>query len=431
MTGECGGLRPQLADHGVVPTLTYIGEVLGNVTGGFRRTAVYDGLVTLSLDVNLQKLVGWPGAKVRVQGYNPHGAGLTQKALGDLGAVSNIDAYDTVRLYTLWLEQSFLDDRFSLRAGVLAVDDEFYASGPASLFVQSDFGWPASIALNFPLPIFAIAGPGVRLRVQPMRGVYAQFGAYDGNPAPAALPDPLPDATPSNDFNKHGTRWALRRDSGAFLAGEVGMHFCDPPAPGTVPDADGKKAAKEPRGLCGSYKAGFAYHTDTFSDPYDAALIRLGSSLAPAQARARDGDWAIYALADQELFREPGTETQGLSAFVHASYVPVDRNAYDFSGEAGLVYTGLLPGRDADACGLGFAIIHASAANAAAVRDANRADGTHFATPDYEIAIEATYNARLTPWLSLQPDVQLILHPGGTSEHGNALVIGLRSTFTF
>jgi porin len=55
--------------------------------------------------------------------------------------------------------------------------------------------------------------------------------------------------------------------------------------------------------------------------------------------------------------------------------------------------------------------------------------------------LEITYQARIAPWWFLQPDLQLILHPGGhTAPPGsspgarpilNALVVGLRSGITF
>lgn len=433
LTGDWNGARPWLADHGVVPGLSYLGEVMGNTTGGFRRATIYEGLVTLTLDVDLQKLAGWQGAKFHVTGFDPHGAGLTQKALGDVGVVSSADAYDGVRLDTLWIEQSFCDQRFSLRAGVLAVDDEFYQSAAEGVFVDADFGWSSILGLNVPLPTYPYSALGARLKMQPTSWSYAMVGVFDGNPAPGVFHDPSPNAVPSTDFNKHGTSLALRRDEGAFLIAEGGVHFNDPPDPNAPPAAggDGKKAVKETRGLFTSVKVGVSYDTDTFSDAYDAGLIGLGSATAPQRARARGGDWAVYALADQELYREPGTETQGLCAFLHVTYMPPDRNAYDFAGEAGVNYTGLLRGRSDDVLGLGFAIIHASAASAAAVRDANRFDGTHFATPDYEGVLEATYNVHVRRGVWVQPDVQLVLHPGASSERGNALVIGLRTTINF
>jgi porin len=61
-----------------------------------------------------------------------------------------------------------------------------------------------------------------------------------------------------------------------------------------------------------------------------------------------------------------------------------------------------------------------------------------FAPPDasatalnYEMAFETSYVAQITPWMNLQPDLQYIIHPGATSQVGNALVIGLRVTVNF
>jgi porin len=259
------------------------------------------------------------------------------------------------------------------------------------------------------------------------------IAAIDGNPAPGVFRDTSPNAAPSNDFNKHGTSFALRRDEGAFFIAEAGVHFNDPADPASLcaPQSDGKKTVKETRGLFTSVRMGFGYDTDTFSDSHDAALIGLGSPDAPERARARGGDWAVYAQADQEVYRVPGTDSQGLTAFLHGAYMPPDRNAFDFSGEAGLVYTGLLRNRPEDLCGLGFMVIHASAPSVTAARDASRATSFHSAISDYEAAVELTYNAHLRPGVWIQPDVQFIVHPGATSEHANALVIGLRTTINF
>ena len=433
LTGDWGGLRPSLAAHGVVPAVSYIGEVMGNTTGGFRRATIYEGLLTLGLDVDLQKLVQWQGGKFHIGALLPHGAGLTQKALGDVGVVSYIDAYDGMRLDTVWLEQSFGGDRFSLRAGVLAADDEFYQFAPEVVFVHAAYGWPSALGLNVPLPTYPYACLGARLKAQLGSWSYVMVGAFDGNPAPAVFHDPSPNAVSSTDFNKHGTSFALRRDEGAFLIAEGGVHFNDPPDPNApaASQADGKKAVKEVRGLFTIVKVGIGYDTDTFSDSYDATVIALGSPTAPDRARARGGEWAVYTQIGRELYREPGSDSQGLIAFLQGVYKPPDRNTYDFSGESGLVYTGLIRGRDDDQCGIGCALIHASAPNVAATRDANRALGSTSAVSPYELAIEATYNAHLRPGVWLQPDVQFIVHPGATSAHGNAFVIGLRTTINF
>lgn len=46
------------------------------------------------------------------------------------------------------------------------------------------------------------------------------------------------------------------------------------------------------------------------------------------------------------------------------------------------------------------------------------------------IVLEATYQIMLTPWLSLQPDIQYVIHPSGTNIP-NALVLGARTAMSF
>jgi porin len=60
---------------------------------------------------------------------------------------------------------------------------------------------------------------------------------------------------------------------------------------------------------------------------------------------------------------------------------------------------------------------------------------------DYETVLELTYQLNVAPWWVLQPDLELIFHPGGHTaapfpapvgeQIPNALVLGIRSTITF
>ena len=81
-----------------------------------------------------------------------------------------------------------------------------------------------------------------------------------------------------------------------------------------------------------------------------------------------------------------------------------------------------------------------SAARALAA-DTRLLTGIAAPAPDYEAVIELTYQMNIAPWWYMQPDLQVILHPGG---HGtkpppspagqpipNALVFGVRSAITF
>ena len=48
-----------------------------------------------------------------------------------------------------------------------------------------------------------------------------------------------------------------------------------------------------------------------------------------------------------------------------------------------------------------------------------------------ETIVEATYKDEVLPGLSLQPDVQYVVHPGADPTIRNALVLGLRVQFDF
>lgn len=67
------------------------------------------------------------------------------------------------------------------------------------------------------------------------------------------------------------------------------------------------------------------------------------------------GNYAIYAIADQMLWREEGTNDHGLSFFVRAGGAPADRNVIEFYADGGPSYKGLIPGRGDDTLGLAVA----------------------------------------------------------------------------
>src|SRR5947199_7919833 len=53
------GLLPNpLQKYGVKFAATYIGEVLGNASGGVKQGTIYEGRLNLAVDVDLEKLAG-------------------------------------------------------------------------------------------------------------------------------------------------------------------------------------------------------------------------------------------------------------------------------------------------------------------------------------------------------------------------------------
>jgi porin len=49
----------------------------------------------------------------------------------------------------------------------------------------------------------------------------------------------------------------------------------------------------------------------------------------------------------------------------------------------------------------------------------------------YELVLEWMYAIAVTPWLTVQPDIQYVIRPGGQARVTNALVVGMQLSFQF
>lgn len=84
------GLRRFLSDHGIVYSFNALADILGDTSGGTRRTATVIGRIGMQLDADLGRLAGWSGAAFRVEAYK-NGVGLTRAAVSDLAVVSELE----------------------------------------------------------------------------------------------------------------------------------------------------------------------------------------------------------------------------------------------------------------------------------------------------------------------------------------------------
>ena len=450
LTPDPGGYRAKLTDLGIVLGVLYTGEVFGNPHGGYRQGAVYDGLLTAGIDVDLDKLAHLPGLTLHALAYDPHGTSGTERYVRDFNRFSNIDAFDSVRLFELWAQTSLFDNAVNLRVGQLAVDTEFATTLGGALFVHSNYGTPPTLAQNTSAPVYPEAVPGVRLRLNtPDTRFYFQGGVYAGNPDADRDGDPDPNFRAGTAYNDHGVRFPLSGNQGLLTVNEVGFLL---------------NTGKDDHGLPGAYRLGGYFHSDAFPDERTDPNALDSPAGPPAAGRqfSRRGDGGIYAVAEQVLFRPTfplgnrqdnvaqtaaapvnnaadsslgtvGNTPSGpeLRVFTRAGGAPPDRNIVDFYAETGLNFRGLLPSRGRDVFGLGFTYTDLSDDARREVRDANRRNGTRNPLPDYEATLETTYEVNLTPWLQVQPDVQFIIHPGGTARNDDALILGVRTVITF
>jgi porin len=387
------GPRVDLEKSGVTFCINYIGELLGSPTGGVHRGAIYEGRLELALNLDLEKLVGWSGATFHVNAYQIHGRGLSANDLGsNLLVVSNIEAVRAARLFDLWLEQQLWNNLVAVRIGQLAADDEFITSQYAGVFVNSAFGWPGITATDLPSggPAYPLSTPGARIKVQPTDQLSVMAGVFNGDPAGPG---------PGNPQSRDASGTAFRVNDDAFAIAEAAYAL---------------NQEKDATGLPGTYKLGGWYHSGRFADQrFDSAgrsLASPASTGVPAQHR---GDYGLYAIVEQMIWRAPDTKDSGLGVFLRLAGSPSDRNQVDFYADGGINYKGLLPDRGDDVLGLGLAYARVSDVASGLDRDVNFFNGTQHPVRDHEMALELTYRAQLTPWWTVQPDVQVIFHPGG------------------
>lgn len=425
LLGDWGGLRGALAEHGITLTLSETAETLGNVTGGAKTGAIFEGRLTAALGIDLDKAVGWPGGSFYVDAYQIHGRGLSTNNLHNLLTVSSIEADRATRLHDLYLEQKLPRDAASLRLGLLAADDEFIVSQYGSAFLNAMFGWPG-LPSNDLLPAgpnYPFATPGMRIRLESSTGWTFLAAALNSNPAGPATsgnrnPNPQLRDPSGTSFNVNSDLFAIAEVQYAV-----------------TPD-------KGAPGLPAVYKVGAWYDSGKFADQrFDRAGLSLASPASNGIPRNHVNDFSLYGMIDQMIWRRPGTADRGVAAFLRLTGAPEDRNLIAFFADAGISLLGPFKGRDNDIVALGIAYDRISGAVRRLDRDFATLAGAPRPIRDYEAVLELTYQAQITPWWQLQPDFEYVFHPGANAPNPNdvtartpikdAAVFGLRTIISF
>jgi Carbohydrate-selective porin len=221
---------------------------------------------------------------------------------------------------------------------------------------------------------------GGYMKVQPTEWIYTMAGLY------VAVPDAAATANHGVDFDNC---FQARDRNGIYFLAETGV------TPRIGPDA-----------LPGKYAFGTIYwgveNESFFGATYDQKIT-------------------FYWQADQMLFREKKDADEGLSVFTFLNYAPQYDNGMPFYFHAGVVYRGLIPGRDRDLAGIAFGCGTYSIDKLHAAEAANEP-----MRQTMESVVEADYRIALTKSAFVQPFWQFILRPGGTGTVGSANILGLQ-----
>ena len=416
LLGDLGGVRTMLDGYGISLGLTETDEVLGNPNGGRAQGAIYEGLTQMSLNIDMEKAIGLSGGVFSASALQIHGRGLSTNNIDNLSVVSGIEADRATRLFELWYQQSFLGGKIDVKVGQQSADLEFMTTLYGGLFINSSFGWPTLPAVDLPSggPAYPLATPGVRLRLRPGDEIAVLVGIFNGSPAGLGTGDP-------QLRNASGTNFNL--NSGVFAIGELQYAI-----------NQGDSAT----GLPGTYKLGAWYNSNAFTDPFFTVVPITASGPFANPPGALRNNWSVYAVADQLVFRPPGSKDGGVGVFARVMGAPGDRNQVNVFVDGGITYKGAF-GRDNDTMGLGVGWARISdTARAGDAALAAFSAGFHPIRTS-ETVLELTYQSQLAPWWSVQPDFQYVFNPGGgildpsrpTKRVGDAAIFGLRTTITF
>ena len=90
LLGDAGGQRSVLWNHGITFGIQDTNEVWGNVTGGIKRGASYDGVTLMGVGLDTQRAFGWEGGTINVSAWNIRGRSISTDNLLNLQTASGI-----------------------------------------------------------------------------------------------------------------------------------------------------------------------------------------------------------------------------------------------------------------------------------------------------------------------------------------------------
>jgi porin len=370
-TGEWGGLRDRMERRGVSIDIDWLMEGFKDFRGGITTGSAGASTFDVSLTLDMQKSFGLSGGRLHLGVEDHAGRNPSAVLVGDVQLFDKQNSAPYSQVFELWYEQRLFNNKLRVKAGKVDANTEFSVIDSGLSFLNSSAQVTPTL---FVLPTTPAPMPGVNLFYTPKGPFYGSFAVYDANSSDHFL-----------DFcGRPESMQPTRR--GKLLIGEAGLSW--------------KRNAL--LGADGNLRLGLWKHTGSFTR-FDGGV--------------QGGAKGVYVILDQTLWKPSGAEDgqRGLRTFLEygqtdRAVAPVYRH---FGG--GLAWTGLLPGRQQDVVGF-------------SPQYARLSPGPGLAY-NYELALEAFYRLQVTPWGSVQPDLQYVAHPGG--QYPSALVGTLHLELSF
>ena len=373
--GACAAvaaLPVRAADGGPLAlSAEYVADGIVVADGPERGTNFVD-LLTLEAGLDLDRATGWHGASLHATVLAGAGSQPNVRA-GTLEGIDNAEVTrNRVRLFEAYLMQELPTPGLTAKLGFIDLNADFYATDSAGLLLAPPFGIGSELAATGPNgpSIFPSTAPTASLRYAPDAHVYVQAAVVSA------------EARVIGDIGGPAPLF----DQGALLIAEAG-----------TTDDKGK----------------FAVGGWTYSKRQDdiGATATDGS---PLHRRAR----GAYFLAEHAL----GSDR--VTGFFRAGISDGTTSPFRGSWQAGVLVTGMVAARPTAVLSVGVHQGYLSSGYRTAM--AATGDPQRPAETGWEVTLED----RLAPWLRIQPDLQFIRTTSRRPSSRDAVVLGLRLTFS-
>ncbi|HMJ67051.1 MAG TPA: carbohydrate porin, partial [Candidatus Binatia bacterium] len=384
--GDWGGLREQLRDHGLTFDISTTTFYQGIASGGLDRGSEFGGRNDYWLNVDGQKAGLWPGLFVTLRGETVYGDSVNA-ATGAIVPVNIGRAHphvsdDETALTAIKFTQA-LSEKFVVYAGKINTLDNVQQPfmperGKEVGFMNAAFVWNPILGRTMNYATLG-AGAAFLANGQPV----ATLTVYDTH-----------DATTTTGFDN-------LFDNGAVINSSLSLptKFFDMPGHHT---------------LMGAYSSGRYDIVDPQS------LNQIPQGLPPRTIPERGSWWLTYSF-DQALWVDRKDQTRSWGVFGNFGISDGKPNPIHRSAIFGIGGSSPIPGRNRDTFGLGYYYLGFSgdfkgvARAITPVRD--------------ERGLELFYDAAVTPWCHITPDLQVITPILGRAD--TSVVLGLRMKIDF
>ncbi|MDX2117956.1 MAG: carbohydrate porin [Planctomycetota bacterium] len=380
VTGDWGGLRTKMENAGFTLSASLTMDWSSVWSGGVNKTAHTRTLWDVNLNVDLEKAVGLTGGKVFFDFQSADGRGGAADA-GSFQLFSNIETPgNRDQISELWYEQKLFDNVLRVKVGKINAYTEFDFTDAAAGFMNGSAGKCPSIV---GIPAYPDPALGAAVFVYPLEQLYIGGGVFDG-----ATIDGISTGnhSPETFFNDD-------KSSAWFWIGEVGFSWNE-----VGPLGGGRVAA------------GAWHHTADFT------------TFAGNPESSTEG---VYALAEQQVWRwgkEGDDAERGAFVFAQGGMTDGDVASAETSFDAGVSFEGICSARPDDGAGFMLSWVDLSDSD-------NGSGGKAFDNDEW--LLEAYYKIQITPFVSVQPDLQYFINPGGSATTDDAWVGSLRFVVSF